>query len=304
MNITILSRKHSLYSTTRLVEAAEAMGHNVRVIDPLKCFMNINSSSPKVYYKNTEDCLDEKTDAVIPRIGASITFYGTAVLRQFEMTGAYCLNGSLSISRSRDKLRAHQIFSRKKIGMPITSFAHSPTDASALIKLVGGAPLVVKLLEGTQGKGVVLTDTEKAAECLIEAFRNLNAFFLVQEFISEAKGSDIRCFVIGNKVVASMLREAQTGEFRSNLHRGGSAKLIKITPEERELAVKAAKAMGLSVAGVDIVRSKRGPLVLEVNSSPGLKGIEEATKKDIASMIINFIEKNAKPSIKLERKKE
>ncbi len=301
MNIVILSRKSTLYSTTRLIEAAKSRGHNVRVVDPLKCFINISSNSPAVYCKDTEDRLSDNVDAIIPRIGASITFYGTAVVRQFEMTGSYCLNEAISITRSRDKLRAHQIFCRKGIGMPVTGFAHSPTNTSSLIKMVGGAPLVIKLLEGTQGRGVILAETVKAAECVIEAFRNLDAFFLVQEFIKEAKGCDIRCFVIGDKVVASMMRVAQTGEFRSNIHCGGTAKEVKITPQERKTAVAAAKAIGLNVAGVDILRSKRGPLVLEVNSSPGLNGIEHATGKDIAGMIIEFIEKNAKPSSKKNR---
>ena len=303
MNIIVLSRKQSLYSTARLVEAARKRGHNVRVVDTLKCMMNITSNSPKVFYKNEQECLNHNVDAVIPRVGASVTFYGTAVLRQFEMMGVYCLNDSIAITRSRDKLRAHQIFSRRGIGMPVTCFAHSPIDPSSLIRDVGGAPVVIKLLEGAQGKGVVLAETEQAAKSVIEAFRGLNAFFLVQEFIKEAKGADIRCFVIGDKVVAAMKREAQTGDFRSNLHCGGSAKSVKISPEERKTAVRAAKAMGLHVAGVDIVRSIRGPLVLEVNSSPGLKGIEQATGKDIAGMIIEFLEKNGKPNDGVERGK-
>ncbi|MCP5361955.1 MAG: 30S ribosomal protein S6--L-glutamate ligase [Hyphomicrobiales bacterium] len=290
MSICVLSRKQSIYSTGRLVEAAHKRGHQIRVIDPLKCYMNIMSNNPSIHYKH--EVLDG-FDAIIPRIGASITFYGTAVLRQFEMMGVYSLNESIAIARSRDKLRAHQIFSRRGIGMPVTGFAHSPSDTADLIHLVGGAPLVIKLLEGTQGKGVILAETKKAAESVIEAFRGLNAFFLVQEFIKEAGGEDIRCFVIGDKVVAAMVRRAQAGEFRSNLHRGGTAEVIRITPEERKTAVSAAKAIGLRVAGVDIVRSKRGPLVLEVNSSPGLEGIEEATGKDIAGLIIQYIEKNA-----------
>jgi ribosomal protein S6--L-glutamate ligase len=285
------------------MEAARQRGHDVRVVDALKCFMNITSNAPKVYYKNDEECLTKNVDAVIPRIGSSITFYGTAILRQLEMMGVYCLNDSIAVTRSRDKLRAHQIFSRKRIGMPVTCFAHSPIDPTALIRYVGGAPLVIKLLEGSQGKGVILAETKKAAKSVIEAFRGLNAFFLIQEFIEEAKGADIRCFVIGDKVVAAMMREAQTGDFRSNLHCGGTATAVKITPEERKTAVRAARAMGLNVAGVDIVRSKRGPLVLEVNSSPGLKGIELATGKDIAGMIIEFIERNVKPNDGVERGK-
>ncbi|WP_455219485.1 30S ribosomal protein S6--L-glutamate ligase, partial [Kaarinaea lacus] len=234
-------------------------------------------------------------DAVIPRIGASVTFYGTAVLRQFEMTGAYPLNESVAITRSRDKLRSLQLLARKGVGLPNTGFAHDPDDIQDLIKMVGGAPLVIKLLEGTQGIGVVLAETKKAAESVIEAFMGLKANIMVQEYIKEAGGADIRCLVIGEKVVAAMKRQAQPGEFRSNLHRGGSASLIKLTPAERATAAKAAKVMGLNVAGVDILRSERGPLVMEVNSSPGLGGIESATGKDVAGMIIQFIEKNAKP---------
>ncbi len=290
MKIVILSRNTRLYSTKRLVEAATKRGHEVRVVDPIKCYMNINSKQPEVHYKNGE--ILNKFDAIIPRVGASVTFYGTAVLRQFEMLGTYSLNESIAITRSRDKLRAHQLFSRKGIGMPTTGFAHSPSNTKDLIQLVGGAPLIIKLLEGTQGKGVILADTAKAAESLVEAFRGLDAFFLVQEFIKEAKGADIRCFVVGDKVVAAMERTAQAGDFRSNIHRGGTAKQIKITPTERKTAILAAKVMGLNVAGVDIVRSKRGPLVLEVNSSPGLKGIESTTKVDVAGLIIEFLEKN------------
>jgi len=234
-------------------------------------------------------------DAVIPRIGASVTFYGAAVLRQFEVMGAFPLNESVAISRSRDKLRSLQLLARKNVGLPNTGFANSPDDVQDLIKMAGGAPLAVKLLEGTQGIGVVLAETKKAAESVIEAFMGLKANILVQEYIKEASGADIRCLVVGGKVVAAMKRQAQAGEFRSNLHRGGSATLIKITPLERATAVKAAKVMGLNVAGVDLLRSERGPLVMEVNSSPGLRGIEEATGKDVAGMIIDFIEKTAKP---------
>jgi ribosomal protein S6--L-glutamate ligase len=230
--------------------------------------------------------------AIIPRIGASITFYGTAVLRQFEMMGVYSVNESVAISRSRDKLRSLQILSRKGIGLPITSFAHSTKMTEELIELVGGTPLIIKLLEGTQGQGVILAETVKAAESVIDAFRAMKAHFLVQEYIKESAGSDIRCFVIGDKVVAAMMREAKAGEFRSNLHRGGKAKAVKITPEERTTAIRAAKAMGLNVAGVDLLRSNHGPLVIEVNSSPGLEGIETSTKKDVAKMVIEFIEKN------------
>ncbi len=289
MKIGILSRGPELYSTKRLVEAAEERGHEVRVVDVLKCFMNINSTKPEVHYN--EEVLD--FDAVVSRIGASVTFYGTASLRQFEMGGVYALNGSLAVTRARDKLRAHQILSRKKLGMPLTGYAHSTKNTDDLITMMGGAPLVIKLLEGAQGKGVILAETKKAAESVIEAFRGLEAHFLVQEFIKESAGSDIRCFVIGDKVIAAMMRKAQDGDFRSNLHAGGSAEKIKITPAERKLAVAGAKAMGLDVAGVDIVRSDRGPLILEVNSSPGLEGIERTSGKDIAGLMIEYVEKYA-----------
>lgn len=291
MKIGILSRNPKLYSTRRLVEAAEARGHEVHVIDTMRCYMNITSMKPEVHYKG-ENLTGY--DAVIPRIGASVTFYGTAVLRQFEMMGVYPLNESVAISRSRDKLRALQLLSRKGIGLPVTGFAHRPDDVDDLIKMVGGAPLVIKLLEGTQGIGVVLAETKGAAESVIEAFMGLQANILVQEFIKEAGGADIRCFVVGGKVVASMKRQGKEGDFRSNLHRGGSANLIRITPEERSTAVRAAQTMGLNVCGVDLLRSNHGPVVMEVNSSPGLGGIETATGKDVAGMIIDFIEKNGK----------
>jgi ribosomal protein S6--L-glutamate ligase len=296
LKIAILSRQSNLYSTRRLAEAAVKRGHEVKIIDALKCYMNINSKKPEVHLKGE---VVEKFDVIIPRIGASITFYATAVLRQFESMGTYSLNQSLAITRARDKLRAHQLLSRKGIGMPITGFAHSSINTKDLISMVGGSPLIIKLLEGTQGKGVILANNNGIAENIINAFRDLHAFFLVQEFIKEAKGTDIRCFVIGDKVVASMARKAREGDFRANIHMGGTAKLVKISPEERKMAVKAAKIIGLDVAGVDIVRSKRGPLVLEVNSSPGLKGIEETTEKDIANMIIEFSEKNTKKTKKL-----
>ncbi|HEX7045982.1 MAG TPA: 30S ribosomal protein S6--L-glutamate ligase [Gammaproteobacteria bacterium] len=292
MKIAILSRNSRLYSTRRLVEAIEAHGHTPRVIDPLRCYMNIAAHNPEIHYKGAKL---EHFDAVIPRIGASVTFYATSILRQFEMMGVFPLNESVAISRSKDKLRSLQLLSRKGIGMPATGFAHSPDDTQDLLKLVGGTPVVIKLLEGTQGVGVVLAETRKAAESVIDAFRGLNAHFLVQEFIKEAGGTDIRCFVIGEKVVASMKRTAKEGEFRSNLHRGGSAEMIRITPEERRTAVRAAKIMGLNVAGVDILRSDKGPLIMEVNSSPGLEGIETTTGKDIAGQIVTFIEKNYKP---------
>ena len=289
MKIAILSRNSKLYSTRRLIQAAEERDHEVRVLDPLRCYMNITSSRPSIHYRG-----ESLTgyDAVIPRIGASVTFYGTAVLRQFEMMGVYPLNESVAISRSRDKLRSLQLLARKSIGLPVTGFANSPDDIQDLIGMVGGAPLVIKLLEGTQGIGVVLAETEKAAESVIEAFMGLKANILTQEFIKEAGGADIRCFVVGDKVVAAMKRQGKEGEFRSNLHRGGSAALVRITPEERSTAVRAAKTMGLSVAGVDLLRSNHGPVVMEVNSSPGLEGIESATQRDIAGMIIDFIERN------------
>jgi ribosomal protein S6--L-glutamate ligase len=291
MKIGILSRNRKLYSTKRLVEAAQSRGHEVRVLNHLRCYMNIASFKPSMHYDGEEL---KDFDAIIPRIGASVTFYGSAVVRQFEMMGTFSLNESVAISRSRDKLRSLQLLSRKGIGLPVTGFAHSPDDTDDLLKLVGGAPVVVKLLEGTQGKGVVLAETRNAAESVVEAFRGLNANFLVQEFVKEAKGADIRCFVIGEKVVASMIRQAGEGEFRSNLHRGGTAKLIKITPEERSTAVRSARIMGLNVAGVDILRSNHGAVVMEVNSSPGLEGIEAATGKDVAGMMIEYIERHAK----------
>lgn len=291
MKIGILSRNKKLYSTRRLIEAAEQRGHEVVVLDVLRCYMNITSHRPSMHYRG------EKLgalDAVIPRIGASVTFYGTAVLRQFEMMGVYPLNESVAISRSRDKLRSLQLLSRKGIGLPVTGFASKPDDIQDLVKMVGGAPLVIKLLEGTQGIGVVLAETRKAAESVIESFLGLKASVLVQEYIKESGGADIRCLVVDGKVVAAMKRQAKEGEFRSNIHRGGTASLIKITPEERSSAVRAAKTMGLNVCGVDILRSNHGALVMEVNSSPGLEGIETATGKDVAGMIISFMEKNAK----------
>lgn len=292
MKIAILSRNRNLYSTRRLVEAAKARGHTVQVVDVLRCYMNIAPHNPQIHYRGKRLA---EFDAVIPRIGASVTFYGTAVVRQFEMMGVYCLNESVAISRSRDKLRALQLLARKGIGMPVTGIAYAPDDTQDLMNIVGGAPMVVKLTEGTQGVGVVLCETDKAAESVIEAFRGLDAHFLVQHFVQEAKGADIRCFVVGGKVVASMLRQAKPGEFRSNLHRGGSAMPVKITTQERSTAVRAAEIMGLNVAGVDMLRTAQGPLVMEVNSSPGLEGIEKANKTDIAAQIIEFIEKNAAP---------
>ncbi|NUN15939.1 MAG: 30S ribosomal protein S6--L-glutamate ligase [Myxococcales bacterium] len=291
MKIAILSRKSSLYSTKRLKEAGEQRGHQMRVVDYVRCYMNITSHMPTVIYHGEP----QTYDAIIPRIGASYTFYGTAVVRQFEMMGVYPANESQAITRSRDKLRSLQLLSRKGIGLPVTGFAHSTKDIDGLINIVGGAPLVVKLLEGTQGIGVVLAETKKAAESVIAAFRELDANILVQEFIAEAGGSDIRAFVVGGKVVAAMRRQGAPGEFRSNLHRGGKATVVKLTPEERSTAVRAAKAMGLNVAGVDLLRSRHGPLVIEVNSSPGLEGIEKATGVDVAGSIIEFLERHAQP---------
>lgn len=292
MKIALLTRGGTkLYSNKRLIEAAKHRNHDIQVVNTTECYMDIATHKPSVHLRGNEL---SKFDAVIPRIGASVTFYGCAVLRQFEMMGTYPLNESVAITRSRDKLRSLQILARAGIGLPLTGFASSTKNTKDLINLVNGAPLVVKLIEGTQGKGIVLAETAKAAETLIDAFRQLGANFLVQEFIKEAGGADIRCFVIGGKVVAAMMRQAAEGEFRSNLHRGGSASLVKLTPEERTTAIRSAKKMGLNVAGVDILRSNHGPVVMEVNSSPGLEGIEKATDKDVASMIIEFIEKNAK----------
>ena len=292
MKLSVLSRNPKLYSTSRLVEEAMAAGHDTRVIDTLKCYMDITSSNPSVWYRGEKL---ERQDAIIPRIGASITDYGTAVIRQFEMMDTYCLTGSIPLGRSRSKLRALQLLSRKGLGMPVTGFAHDVHNTRELIKLVGGAPLVVKLLQGTQGRGVVLAETIKAAESVIDAFTELKADFLVQEFIKEAGGTDVRCFVIDRKVVAAMERSSAPGEFRSNLHRGGTARPTKLTPAERRTAIKAAQTMGLNVAGVDLLRSERGPLVMEVNSSPGLRGIEDATGINVAKKIIQFVEANAEP---------
>ena len=299
MRIAILSRNPNLYSTRRLKEAGEQRGHEVDIIDTLHCYMDITSHKPTVRYRGEEL---PRYDAIIPRIGASITFYGTAVVRQFEMTGTYSINESVAISRSRDKLRSLQLLSRKGIGLPKTGFAHRPDNVEDLIKNVGGAPLVIKLLEGTQGIGVVLAETKKAAESIIEAFMGLNANILVQEFIREAGGSDIRCLVVGGKVIAAMKRQAAEGEFRSNLHRGGTAEIVRLSAEERRTAIDAAKAMGLNMCGVDILRSNRGPVVMEVNSSPGLEGIESATGKDVAGMVYQFLEKTTRSSTRTQGK--
>jgi len=288
MKICILSQNRNLYSTKRLVEAAEINGHQVKVVNPELCYININDKDPAVHIKGHEM---EVFDAIIPRIGSSITFFGTAVLRHFEHLGVFVLNTAVSISRSRDKLRAHQLMTRKGINMPITGFAHSTDSTEDVINMIGGAPLIIKLLEGTQGKGVVLVETKKAAESVINAFRNLDAYFLVQKYIKESNGSDIRCIVLDNKVIASMKRTAAPGDFRSNLHAGGYAEEVKITPEERKMSIDAAKALGIKLGGVDLVRSDSGPMVLEVNSSPGLEGIERTTNVDIADKVIKYIEK-------------
>ena len=294
MKIAVLSRSPNIHSTKRLVEAAKARGHEGRVVDHVRCFMDITSDRPSLHYQD-EEFAAEHFDAVIPRIGASVTFYGTAVVRQFEMMGVYSVNESVAITRSRDKLRSLQLLSRRGVGIPVTAFARSPDDVPGLIREVGGAPLVIKLLEGTQGIGVVLAETRTAAKSVIQGFMGLSANILVQEYIKEAGGSDIRCFVVGGKVIAAMQRTAPEGDFRSNLHRGGSASLVKLTPKERRTAVNAAKIMGLNVCGVDLLRSDRGPLVMEVNSSPGIGGIEAATGKDVANLIIEFIEREARP---------
>ena len=292
MKIAIMTQNAKLYSSRRLVEAARKRGHEVEAIKTLRMIINIASHRPSLYH-NGEMLQD--FDAVIPRIGASITHYGMAVLRQFEMMGVFPLNESVAIGRSRDKLRSLQLLSRKGIGLPVTVFAHEPKTSAEAIEMAGGAPVVIKLLEGTQGIGVVLADTQRSAQSVIEAFRGVNINILVQEFIKESGGMDIRAIVIGGKVIAAMQRKGAEGEFRSNLHRGGKANLIKITPEERSTAIRSAQAMGLNVCGVDMLRSNHGPVVMEVNSSPGLEGIEGATGIDVAGKIIEFLEKNAAP---------
>ncbi|MDE0037043.1 MAG: 30S ribosomal protein S6--L-glutamate ligase [Gammaproteobacteria bacterium] len=292
MKIAVLSRGPKLYSTRRLVEGARRPRPDAARVDTQRGENKMAPASPAISYRGGR--LGD-IDAVIPRIGASITFYGTAVVRQFEMMGVYAINESVAISRSRDKLRSMQLLARRDIGLPVTGFAHTADDIPDLIDMVGGAPLVVKLLEGTQGVGVVLCETRKAAESVIEAFFGIDVNIMVQEYIEEAGGADVRCFVIGDRVVAAMRRQAKPGEFRSNLHRGGSAETARISPAERRTAVGAARAMGLNVAGVDLIRSNHGPLVLEVNSSPGLEGIEEASGVDVAGLVIEFIERNARP---------
>lgn len=289
MNIIILSRNPQLYSTQRLIEAAKQRKHTVEVIDPLKCEIIIEKKNPAVIYKGKPL---ENVDAIIPRIGASVTFYGTAVVRQFEMMKVFSVVESQALVRSRDKLRSLQVLSRAGLGMPKTVFSNYTKDVAEIIKYVGGAPLVIKLLEGTQGLGVVLAETNNAAESVLEAFNGLQARVIVQEFIKEAGGADIRAFIVDGNVVGAMKRQGKAGEFRSNLHRGGTADIIQLTDEEENAALKAAKSLGLGVCGVDMLQSSRGPLILEVNSSPGLEGIEAATKKDIAKSIIRFIERN------------
>lgn len=289
MNLKILSRNSQLYSTRRLVEAGLKRGHSVEVVDPLKCDLIIEKKNPTVYYKGRKL---ETTDAIIPRIGASITYYGTAVVRQFEMMNTFTTTTSQALVVSRDKLRSLQILSKSRLGLPKTIFTNYSRDVAEVIDHVGGAPLIIKLLEGTQGLGVVLAETKNAAESVIEAFNGLEARVIVQEYVKEAKGADIRAFVVDGQIVGAMKRQGKEGEFRSNLHRGGTANIIELTNEEEIAAIKAAKAMGLGVAGVDMLQSERGPLILEVNSSPGLEGIETATGKDIARTIIKYIERH------------
>lgn len=297
MRIGILSRNPKLYSTSRLYAAAVARGHEVRVIDYLRCYMNITAHHPRVLYQGESLTFD----AIIPRIGATHTFYGCAVVRQFEMMHVLSLSASLAITRARDKLRSLQLLARKGIGLPVTGFAHSTKDIDGLIQIAGGVPLIVKLLEGTQGIGVVLAETKQAAESVIAAFRDLDANILVQEYLKEAKGTDIRVFVIGDRVVAAMQRIARSGEFRANLHRGGTAERVKLTPEERSTAIRATKAMGLRMAGVDLIRSHHGPVVIEVNASPGLEGIEKCSGVDVAGKAIEFIEKHAEGGARRDR---
>ncbi len=300
LRIAVLTREPKNFSSRRLVEAGEARGHSVELIDTNRCYLNIQSHAPDVHYDGQPL---PAFDAVIPRIGASLTFYGMAVVRQFEAMGAYCINPAFAIGASRDKLQAHQILARHRIPMPTTAFASSPRDTKGLIDLVGGSPLVVKLLNSTQGRGVVLAETRKAGEAVISAFQGLDAHFLTQEFVKEAAGQDLRCLVVGKRVVASMIRSAAEGDFRSNLHRGGTAKSTRITKEEREIAVKASRVLGLNVAGVDLLRTNHGPVVLEVNSSPGLEGIEKVSKKTVADKIIEHIEANVKPVVSFARGK-
>lgn len=292
MKLALMCQQPDLYSHQRLVAAAKTRGHEIDIVIHVKCYINITSNRPSVRYQGRDL---PKYDAIIPRIGASVTFYGCAVLRQFEVMGVYPLNESVAITRSRDKLRSMQLLAKKGVGLPVTVFAHKTSDPEDLIEMVGGPPVIIKLLEGTQGIGVVLGETRGAAVSIIQAFGGVDTDILVQEYIKEAKAEDIRCLVVGGKVVAAMKRKGKEGEFRSNLHRGGSAEAIKISGAERETALAAAKAMGLNVCGVDMLRSNHGPVVMEVNSSPGLEGVEKATGVDVAAKIIEFIEKNAGP---------
>jgi ribosomal protein S6--L-glutamate ligase len=292
MKIALLTRNQKLYSHQRLIETAQKRGHEMVPIDYLKCYMNITSKKPELRFQGEKL---EGFDAVIPRIGASHTFYGLAVLRQFEMMGVYPLNESVAIGRSRDKLRSLQLLARDGVGLPVTAFAQDSKRTDDLLDIVGGAPVVIKLLEGTQGIGVVLSETHKSAKSVVEAFHGANVAILVQEFIKEAEGSDIRAFVVGRSLVAAMERRGAKGDFRSNLHRGGTANMIELTPLEKATALKAARSMGLNVAGVDMLRSSHGPVVIEVNSSPGLEGIEKATGVDVANTIVRFVERHAKP---------
>ena len=291
MRVAVLSRNPALYSTRRLVDAARERGHEVVVLDTLRCTGHLTATGPEVHYEGAKI---EPPDVLIPRIGSSITSYGLSIVRQFETMGVWTLNGSVGVTRSRDKLRAHQFLARKGIALPRTAFAHQADAADDLIRSVGGPPVVVKLLEGTQGVGVVLCETRKAAESVIQAFRGMKAHLIVQEFVREANGADLRLLVVGDRVVAGMKRQAADGEFRSNLHRGGTAHALKISPAERRTAVMACKTLGLRVAGVDLLPSDRGPLVLEVNSSPGLEGIERATGVDVAARIVAYAEKHAR----------
>lgn len=293
MRLALMCQNPDLYSHRKLISAAEDRGHDIDVVNHLRCLINITSRRPTVRYRGETLPV---FDAIIPRIGASVTFYGAAVLRQFEVIGVWSVNESVAISRSRDKLRSLQLLARKGVGLPVTVFAHKTSDASEVLDLIGGAPAVIKLLEGTQGIGVVLGETQKGAESIIQAFGGVNTNILVQEFIKEADGEDIRCLVVGGKVVASILRKGREGDFRSNIHRGGTAQPVKITPAERSTALSASKAMGLNVCGVDMLRSNHGPVVMEVNSSPGFEGVETATGIDVAGKIIEFIEKNATPN--------
>jgi ribosomal protein S6--L-glutamate ligase len=293
MKLAILSRNSKLYSTRRLVEAARAQGHSVRVLDPLRCYMRIASGGFALHYKGKPIA---GYDAVIPRVGASVTRYGTAVLRQFELMGSYTPNSSDAILRARDKLRTHQLLAREGIGLPVTVFGDNPDDTTDLLAMLGPPPHVIKLTEGSQGAGVMLTEKPSASRAAVEALRGLYANFVVQEFIAEAEGADLRCFVVGNRVVASMRRQAPEGDFRSNLHRGGSAEAVTASDEEKSVAIRAAQVLGLGVAGVDLIRAARGPLVLEVNSTPGLEGIEAVCERDISGDILSYVAEQAAKS--------